>query len=249
RLQEALAEHDGARKHFAMLEDDFPRVPKYALELANTENSRFFVLRQMKDLDGAQQALERARKLLEKWVEPNAPPAWHADLGRTCGNLGLVLYLQNQREKARDHFQQAIRHLEKAREKNRTNPDYLTALRENYRNLAETCLELRDPGQAAQAARSLAGVSSGQSLETYFAACFMARSAAADNQDHAERVRLALEYLNSALRSGFDDGARFREDQNREYFVALEREEKFRGICEKLKPKAGRALSSPPPKR
>src|SRR5262249_15956990 len=146
RLEEALAEHDEARKQFVQLADDFPRVPMYGIELANTENSRFFVLRQMKDLDGARQALQRPRELLKKWVDEAAPPAWHAGLGRTCGNLGVIFYLQNQREKARnqfqqaidhlekahDQFQQAIDHLEKARERNRANPDYLSALRENY---------------------------------------------------------------------------------------------------------------------
>ncbi|MBI1916964.1 MAG: serine/threonine protein kinase, partial [Planctomycetes bacterium] len=140
-LQEALAEHEEARVHFANLAKDFPRVPRYDLELANTENSRARALSKKKDLDGARQALTRAREVLEKRVdEPDTPPVWYADLGRTCGNLGVILYLQNQREKARDHFQLAIRHLEKAREKNPANPEYLEPLRENYRNLAESFL-------------------------------------------------------------------------------------------------------------
>src|SRR5206468_964981 len=103
QLEEALTEHDEARKHFAMLADDFPRVPKYRLELANTENSRARVLSRKKDLPGARQALERARDRLAELVsEPDAVPAWHADLGRTCGNLGVILYLQAKRQDARD---------------------------------------------------------------------------------------------------------------------------------------------------
>src|SRR2546430_13729974 len=72
---------------------------------------------------------------------------------------------------------------------------------ENYRNLAETCLELGEPGEAAKAAESLASVSSGRPLETYFAACFMARCAAKDNKDHPHRVALALDRKSTRLNS------------------------------------------------
>ncbi|MBI1918478.1 MAG: tetratricopeptide repeat protein, partial [Planctomycetes bacterium] len=219
------------------------------LELANTENSRARALSKKKDLDGARQALTRARELLEKRVdEPDTPPAWYGDLGRTCGNLGLILYLQNQREKARDHFQQAIRHLENAREKNPANPEYLEPLRENYRNLAESFLQLGEPRRAAQAAESLAGISKGLPLETYFAACFMARSAATDNDDHAHRVALALRFLEEAVLAGFDDFGLLQKNR-KPYFTALEGEKAFHLRYEEVREKARPSLGSPTPKR
>src|SRR5262249_16106432 len=140
---------------------------------------------------------------------------------------GVVLYKQAEQQKklghaerelrhrqdARDQFHKAIRHLEKARGSNRDNPDYLIALRENYLSLAETLLQLHEDRPAAGAARSLAAVAAGLPRETYFAACFMARSAAAGGgEERQQRIALALQYLQQAVEAGFNDLPLFEKD-------------------------------------
>jgi len=262
--KEALAEHDEARALFAKLAEDFPRVPKYRLELANTYNSRGRVLSQQGDLAGARQAREQARERLEKLVrEPDAPPSYHADLGRTYGNLGVVFYKQAEQEKARghtdrerhhrqdarDHFRKAIRHLEEARGSNRDNPDYLLALRENYRSLAETVLQLHEDREAAEAARSLAAVAAGLPRETYFAACFMARCAAASGgEERQQRIALALQYLQQAVDAGFNDLPLFEKDC-KDKFAILEKEKAFLTISQKLRVRAEQKRLPDSPKR
>src|SRR5262249_9484722 len=82
-------------------------------------------------------------------------------------------------------------------------------------------LQLRDARRAARAAEALAGVPSGLPIETDYAACFMARYAKADDEDHSRRIALALEYLERAVEKGFNDFDRFQQDR-KQYFVTLE---------------------------
>ena len=122
-------------------------------------------------------------------------------------------------------------------------------LRENYRSLAETLLQLHEDRPAAGAARSLAAVAAGLPRETYFAACFMARSAAAGGgEERQQRIALALQYLQQAVEAGFNDLPLFEKDC-KDKFAILEKEKAFLVVSQKLRGRAEQKRLPDSPKR
>jgi hypothetical protein len=78
-------------------------------------------------------------------------------------------------DKARRYFEQAVHHFDRALEANRKNPYYRQGLSQQYRNLAETLVELKDHAAAVKAAKALAEVFGTRGLDCYYAACFVSR--------------------------------------------------------------------------
>src|SRR5262249_21239214 len=160
---------------------------------------------------------EQARdRLTELVAEPSVLPDYWGDLGLTHGNLGWVLTEQDRWGEARAQFAQAISCLENALKPNPRHPDYLGALRNQYQNLAETLLRLRDPVAATQAAVALTHVLGADKQDVYVAACFVARSAVLlEEPVLAEAYRKqAIQLLNQAVQKGFRDVAKLKTDPN-----------------------------------
>src|SRR5262249_15607673 len=110
----------------------------------------------------------------------------------------------------------AVAGLKEALRHNPDSPYYRTALRNQYRNLAETCLQLGDPESACAAALAMTeaappGDDAERDRHGYFAARFLARGlalardggrpgAAQQRAYHAEAVRLLDATRQAALR-------------------------------------------------
>jgi tetratricopeptide (TPR) repeat protein len=239
RYDEARAEYGCALDLFAALAKDFPLVPRYRLEQANTHNNLGAALRDANDPEGAWRELGKARALLEALAGEPGAPACRGDLARTHGLLGLVHYDRKQYPEARRQFEEAIRRLGEALGPNPDNPDLLAPLRDNYRRLAETLLQLGEPGPAAEAAAGLAGVFPRNALDSYHAACFLSRCAALKSPPGtraagARHAALALKYLRQARDNEFSDRKQFEGHWEEGHFDALEGEEAFRRVVAEL---------------
>jgi serine/threonine protein kinase/Tfp pilus assembly protein PilF len=246
RLKEAEADSDQARDLCERLAREFPGRPVYRYELGNCCNTRGGVLfaQQPREAERAwRDALAHFEGLVAKFPEV---ADYRAGLGRVQGNLALVLLQRKENEKARGHLEAAVHHLAAARQRNPDNPHYRQALYNQYRNLAETSVELKDPVAARKAARQLPVLLPDDGESYYFAACFLARCippaeeqdrpAAAGKalaQDYAEE---ATGFLRQALAKNYD-----RVNWNGPELAALQTHSGFRKLKATWQAKSGPA--------
>src|SRR5262249_21101066 len=204
-LRKAEDDHRQAVKLLDKLNKDYPRYPKYGHELANTLNSLGALLVSVKNMDGARQAWNQATTILEKLVSDYpALPDFQGDLGMTLGNLGWLLGRQKQWPEARSHLLKAIPHVQAALKPNPKHPDYRQALRNQYRDLAKTLVNLQDHAGAARAAADLLHASRQTKDDYYLAAYYLAQCMTvvetAPKISDDQRKQVALAYGEEAIK-------------------------------------------------
>ena len=204
-LGKAEHDHRQAIKLLDKLSKDYPRYPKYGHELANTLNSLGALLVSVKNMDGAGQAWNQATTILEKLVSdyPNLPD-FEGDLGMTLGNLGWLLGRQEKWPEARSHLLKAIPHVQAALKPNPKHPDYRQALRNQYRDLAKTLVNLKDHAGAARAAADLLQASRQTKDDFYLAAYYLVQCMTlvetAPKMSDDQRKQVGLAYGEEAIK-------------------------------------------------
>src|SRR5262249_50297627 len=130
-------------------------------------------------------------------------PDLEGDLGLTLGNIGWLLGRQKQWAEARTRLEQAVGHVRAALEPNPRNPSYLAALRNQYRDLANTLLHLRDHAAAARTAKALTLLYRPTRDDFFQAGSWLARCMALADEDLSltapARSRLASHYGDQAI--------------------------------------------------
>ena len=230
---EARKAYANALERFQTLSRDFPKVPKYRQELANSYNSLGSLDAQQHNDAAASVDWQQAAALLERLVKENADVAvYRGDWGMVLGNLGLADYTQSRWPQARADFGKSIEILKQLLENNPNQVRYQQVLRDDYQNLAEVLLTSHDHAGAAEAARELAKVFGDQDRDHgrdhYLAACFLARCATEANRDEkldpAQRKDVsqhcsdeAIAMLCAAVQRGFHDAEEFKKDQGQRF--------------------------------
>jgi tetratricopeptide (TPR) repeat protein len=244
---DALREHQRARDLFKDLVADFPARPDYRQRLANTHNSLGRILYQTRDWAGAEQNWSEALQLFEK-LDREYPGVseYQKRLGMTLHNLGLLRSRQGNWSRCRSYVERALK---KTLEANPADPECRRTVRAQYQTLAEACVRLGDHERAAEAAAALAHVFANRPLDSYYAACFVARCVPLARNDArlpdvAARQALAAKYTDQAvalLREAIRLEARTkapwgikRLTNESEIFGSLEHHPEFRGLRAKL---------------
>jgi tetratricopeptide (TPR) repeat protein len=208
----AVEELRRAVQIFERLVEDFPTRPDYRKKLANTLNSLASTQATAKDLEQAEKTWARARTLFDQLTRefPDTPD-YRTYLGTALGNLGWLRSEKKDWSAARPLFQGAIASLREALRANPKSLEALNGLRNQYRNLAETLLQLGDHAAAAAAARALPAVLPDRAQDSYYAACFLARCVRVAEADSrlADQARKAAvdRYLEEAILN-LDNAAR-----------------------------------------
>jgi serine/threonine protein kinase/tetratricopeptide (TPR) repeat protein len=203
-------------------------APRYLQELAGSHDNLGDVLRVTNRPKEAESAWRDALALWERLAadRPQAPD-YQNGLGGTLRNLAT---LHNQRrefaaavpllERARPHFQAALKASPK-------NPEFRLGYRDHLLTLAQSRLGLADHARLAATADELAGFGYEPAKDTYAAAGMLARCASLAREgprlDEAKRKELALGYadralalLRQALDRGFKDAAHMKADPDLE---------------------------------
>jgi tetratricopeptide (TPR) repeat protein/predicted Ser/Thr protein kinase len=249
RLDDAGQAHRQAVALLERLARDFPRIPVYRQELANSTNSLASVLARAGRLKDAAATWEQAVDLLRALHAEHPGAAFYqGDLGMALGNLGWVLSEEKDWAGARPKFEEAIVHLQAALTAVPNNPDYLGALRNQYRSLSETLVRLQEHAAASVAAEKLAATSLQPGESAYFAACFLARCMPLAEQDarlpRQERQVLVRNYGDRALallREALRKGYRLPDPPDNDpldLFKPLEDRAECRALLDKLQRKA-----------
>jgi serine/threonine-protein kinase len=221
---------------FAVLARDFPGVPVYRKELANTENNLAIVLARAGKWTDAEKAWERALELFEKLAaEHPEVPDYQGYRGLALGNLGWLLLQQKDLpemtanpaarnkllSRARQRLERAIELDRVALKPNPKNPTYLRALRDQSGYLAEVVLSLGAHAEAARLAEELPNIFGTRGEDYIQSAELLLRCMAAANKDPnlpAEQRRAsgaryadqAVKFLRLGLTRGYRDTDRLR---------------------------------------
>jgi tetratricopeptide (TPR) repeat protein len=206
RHGDARRQQQEALDLFAGLVADYSTRPRYKKKMGNALKNLGAVLASVGDQPGAEQYLNRARTLFETLARDYPGMAdYHGLLGMTLGNLGWLRTEQKNWPEARRLIERGIVQMRSALEPNAKNPDYLNELESQYRDLAETLVQLGDHGGAFHAATGLADVFQERAQDSYYAACFVARCvplALADEKigDAGTRQAVASRYVEAAVK-------------------------------------------------
>jgi serine/threonine-protein kinase len=243
RHREAGAHLDTARALFQKLEENFQDVPKYRRKLAHSYNLLGNARSGLKDLKGAEEAWQQAHRLFAQLVKEVGDSGDYLGLGMLEGNFGWLRTEQRQLHEAVPHYARAIANVRVALRPNPRNQEYQRVLFNQYRNLAETLVELMEHEKASEAALALADVQSNPAEGCYFAACFLARCARVVQGDsggsHPEHAALARRYSADALRllnKAIDQGYP-QVNLDAPFFEALQPLDAFQALRSRLKKK------------
>jgi tetratricopeptide (TPR) repeat protein len=224
-----------------------PAVPGYRQELARTQTLLGRVWREAGRRAEADQLLQEAltckRQLVESYL---GVPAYRHDLGNSLLQVGLSLREQGDLEQARRHLEQAVEQHRAALESNRRQPAFRRALLRGYEGLGGPLFQSRDHAGLVRVAEEVrTGLLSGADGH-YHAARLLARAVLLVQRDtqlpeeqRQARARAygdrAVELLQEAIRKGYEDGARSKNDG---HFRALRSRDDFEAVLAKL-PAAG----------
>jgi tetratricopeptide (TPR) repeat protein len=173
---EASAARQDALRLLKELTSDFADRPRYKKKLANTLNSQGIALDAAGDRHGAEQCWKEACNLLEPLAkDPSAPPDYKAILGIALGNLGWLKTEEKNWSEARPLIQAALADLHEGASPQLKRKDYESALRNNTLTLAETLVQLGEHAAAVAAAERLSSLTPEHALNSYYAACYIAR--------------------------------------------------------------------------
>jgi tetratricopeptide (TPR) repeat protein len=214
-LGRAEADLGRARKLFENLVADFPSVPIYRHEQANLHNSLGDVRVRRKDLPGAAEAWNQTRGSLEILLGEFPETArFRGDLGMVLGNLGWLRGKQEEWPQSRDLLLKAIPQVQEGLRPNPNNPDFLRALRNIHRDLANAYLHLEDHAAAARTAQLLPEAR--RLKEDYvLAASLLARCIPLvkdDAKTGEHYTRQALDCLRQALERGYSNAKQLQAD-------------------------------------
>jgi tetratricopeptide (TPR) repeat protein len=196
RHADAQREHQAALALLRGLVADHTSRPGYKKKMANALKNLGAALASSGDHAGAEQCWKEAHSLFAalSHADPHSADC-HALLGMTLGNLGWLYAEQKKWPEARRFIEQALQQTREALEPNPQNPDYMSELRSQYQDLAETLVRLGDHAGAVQAATAMAGVFPDRQQDLYYAACFVARCVALTRNDD----RLRRQYIDQAV--------------------------------------------------
>jgi eukaryotic-like serine/threonine-protein kinase len=196
RQPEAQREHEKALTLLRELLADFSNRPRYQKKKGSVLKDLGTVLVSAGDRAGGEQCWNQARTLFETLARKSPAVAdYQALLGMTLGNLGWLRTEQKNWPEARRLIEQGIEHMRASLQPNPKHPDYRQELRNQYRDLAWTLLQLGDHAAAVQAATNMAELFPEQAQYRYFAACFIARAVPLAKDD-----QLAGQYVGQAVR-------------------------------------------------
>jgi serine/threonine protein kinase/tetratricopeptide (TPR) repeat protein len=188
----ARREHQEALAVLKGLVTDFSSRPRYRKKMGSALKNLGAALASAGDLPGAEQCWNQARTIFEMLARNDPGQAdYHGQLGMTLGNLGWLRADQKNWSEARGLVRAGIVQMQAALEPNPQNPDYRQELRSQYRDLAETLVQMGDHAGAAEAANNLAKMDPGRALESYYAACFVARCVPLAQKDEKAAQRYA----------------------------------------------------------
>jgi serine/threonine protein kinase len=224
---------------------DFPAVPQYRQELAMTRvNLGNELINQRKIAEGEDQYREAAA-LLNKLVSDSPSELLYQQLLSTYSNLDIVLNATGRGAEAEDLTRTALGHLEKLAAAS-------PADRRPQLGFAKECVDfakrLRSAGKvdesldwikkavtAADAAyRNKPDWDAGQ---RYDLACVYSVAAAQVSQKRTEYAARAMELLQMAIKPGFKDAARLRENPD---FDPLRQRDDFKKLLEEVEKDANR---------
>jgi tetratricopeptide (TPR) repeat protein len=244
--QRARVEYDQARTLLDKLTHEFPARPTYQEKLANLENSLGALAVEEKQNEEAERHWKESARLFEQMTRTwKDVPRHQHDLGMVQGNLGwLCLRRFQQPERARTCFQESIRHLEAARQRDPNNPELHRTLIAQWQYLAETELARHDEPRAARAVEQMLGLPGLVDPDRFNAAGLLARCAALAGSPTAggtleERSRRQQTHADAALRLLHAIDPR-REPRlqglgNNKDFASLRDQRSFRDLMARLK--------------
>jgi tetratricopeptide (TPR) repeat protein len=135
----------------------FPSVPVYRKELANTQNNLAIALARNGNWAAADEVWRQALKAFTKLAfEYPDVPVYVAGKSLALGNLGWLRLQQNNPVMARPYLEEAIGQLEGVLKSNPDNPLYRRAQRDQYRYLLEALTRLGKKAEADKIRRLLA---------------------------------------------------------------------------------------------
>jgi tetratricopeptide (TPR) repeat protein len=199
---DAQQQHQKALVLLQQLVADFSTRPRYKKKLGKALMNLGIALASARDMRGAEQCLEHARTLFHALAKDDPKsPDYHGLLGMTLGNLGWLQTEDKKWDGARDLFEQSIAQVREALVLNPNHTEYRPQLRDRYRDLAWTLVQLRRPAAAVEAATQMAGVFPEQEQYRYFAACFIARCVplAKDKELSRKYVDRAMDLLQDVV--------------------------------------------------
>jgi serine/threonine protein kinase len=199
---DAQREHQEALALLRGLVADFSSRPRYKKKLGNALRNMGAALATAGDTAGAEESWNQARGLFEGLSADDPGNAdYHGLLGMTLGNLGWLRTEQKQWAEARRLIEEGILQMQASLKPNPQHAEYRQELHDQYRDLAETLVQLGDHRAAVQAATKLAGVFPDQVQDRYYAVCFIARSVALvqDDQQARSYVEQATALLRAAI--------------------------------------------------
>jgi len=124
-------------------------------------------------------------------------------------NIASVYSLEKQWRASHDRLTEAIRHQRIALKGNPRHPQYLQFLSNHLWNLAETCLALRNPVEAAEATREMVSMNSGNPERLFDAACYLCgcTELTSNRSDGSRYADEAMAVLKQAVAAGWNDAA------------------------------------------
>jgi tetratricopeptide (TPR) repeat protein len=247
RHGDAQRQHREALTLLDGLVADYSGRRRYRMKLGNALKNLGASLASAGNRPGAEQCWNRARALFEALAREYPKDAdYHGLLGMTLGNLGWLRSEQDKLPEARRLIGRGIAEVQAALAPNPQHPDYRHELRNQYQDLAEICVQLGDHAAAADAATKLANVFPERGLDSYYAACFVARCvplAPKKGKTATAYVERALRLLRRTIASPSPDLKRLAKEP--QYFQPLARHPDFAEVMRALEKKAPLATDRP----
>src|SRR5262249_41922002 len=204
RHQEAEQAHRQALEICAQLAADFPDVPDYRSRLAIGHYNLASQLANTGRHEEAERDYRRGLEIVDKLAADfPAVPRYQHLLGGTLYGLADVPCIRKDPAKAREFFERAVHHQQRAFQTNPKDPSYRLFLRLHYGKLAEVLVELGEHAEAAKTAAELPRLYPDRWRECFAAASFLARCVALARKDprlsEARRRAVAQTYADQAI--------------------------------------------------
>jgi tetratricopeptide (TPR) repeat protein len=225
------------------LADEYPTRPEYRKLVASSRANLGNLLTRMKRYQPAGEAYRAARDACVRLVaDYPAVAEYRSDLARALVGLSLLESVGKDHAAAARLIEQALPHDQAAVRIEPTNPTYREAYRTHRAVLAEVYGSLGDHARAADAADELVKAAYEPAKDAYTAAWIAIRCAGTAQEDErrpeAEREQLARAYadravahLHTAVRYGFKDHERLRNDRA---FEAIHSRDDFRKLLREI---------------
>jgi tetratricopeptide (TPR) repeat protein len=226
RLKEAEDAYHDALAVGKLLVADFPTMPEYRSKLAMNQNNLAILLKNTSRPREAEAAYRDALAIRQQ-LAADLPtvPDYQNDLAGTFVNLGNLLVTRGEYAAARRAYEDAVPHHAAALRANPRNPTYRLFFRNNRLGCGDALVQLGEHRAAAAAATQLIEAAVAPARDDYNAARYLARCVSLAEKDKQlsdpRRKQLIESYsdqamaaLLQAVRNGYTDAARMRQDTN-----------------------------------